>query len=227
MLIPVKDENPTRRFPWVTLLLIAINIIVYYLQMRSGIKVGNHIIERYALYPKVIKESVLHGEPLTFTTIESMLTHMFMHGGWLHLGGNMLFLWIFGNNVEDVLGKLRYLVFYLGSGFVAALTHIALYSSSNIPIIGASGAVAGVLGGYMLLYPHAKVVTALVIPIPFIWGLIRFVRIPAMLLLGLWFLLQFFSGIVSPLQPTAGMQVAYFAHVGGFIAGMLLIGIMK
>ncbi len=227
MLIPIKDENPTRRFPWITLLLIAINITVYYLQMRSGIRAENQIFERYALYPKAIKESVLHGEALTFTTIESMLTHMFMHGGWLHLGGNMLFLWIFGNNVEDVLGKLRYLFFYLASGLIAALTHIALHSSSNIPVIGASGAVAGVLGGYMLLYPHARVVTALVIPIPFIWGLIRFVRIPAMLLLGLWFLLQFFSGIMSPLQPAAGMQVAYFAHVGGFIAGMLLIGIMK
>ncbi|MFA7373187.1 MAG: rhomboid family intramembrane serine protease, partial [bacterium] len=206
---------------------IAVNIAVYYLQIRGGAKAGNLFLEEYALYPKAIKDSVLQGQTLSFPMMESMFTHMFMHGGFLHLAGNMLFLWIFGNNVEDVLGKLRYLVFYLGSGFVAALTHIALHSSSNIPIIGASGAVAGVLGGYMLLYPHAKVVTALVIPIPFIWGLIRFVRIPAMLLLGLWFLLQFFSGIVSPLQPTAGMQVAYFAHVGGFIAGMLLIGIMK
>ena len=125
MLIPIKDENPTRRFPWITLLLIAINITVYYLQMRSGIRAENQIFERYALYPKAIKESVLHGEALTFTTIESMLTHMFMHGGWLHLGGNMLFLWIFGNNVEDVLGKLRYLFFYLASGLIAALTHIA------------------------------------------------------------------------------------------------------
>lgn len=212
-----------------TLLFIAVNIAVYYLQIRGGAKAGNLFLEEYALYPKAIKDSVLQGQTLSFPMMESMFTHMFMHGGFLHLAGNMLFLWIFGNNVEDVLGKLRYALFYLGSGLAAALTHIAVHSSSNIPVVGASGAVAGVLGGYMLLYPHARVVTMLVVPFPFffIWGLIRFVRVPAMLLLGMWFLLQFFSGIMSPLQPEAGAQVAYFAHVGGFIAGMLLLGLSK
>jgi membrane associated rhomboid family serine protease len=148
----------------------------------------------------------------------TVLTSMFMHGGWLHIAGNMLFLWIFGNNVEDSMGRGRFVVFYLLCGLLAALAQLLTDASSDVPNIGASGAIAGVLGGYILLYPRARVLTAVVLIVFF-----TFVEIPAYLVLGVWFLLQVLDGSTALGGQEAGGGVAYFAHIGGFLAGVLLI----
>ncbi len=144
---------------------------------------------------------------------------MFLHGGWLHVLGNMLYLWIFGDNVEDRLGHFRYLIFYLLTGYVATLSHVFLYPLSDVPLIGASGAVAGILGAYLILYPRARVLTLV-----FIFVFIQIVPIPAVIFLGIWFLMQLLSGVAG-LSSQAVQGVAFWAHVGGFAAGMLLVAL--
>ncbi len=146
----------------------------------------------------------------------TVFTSMFMHGGWMHIIGNMLFLWVFGDNIEDKFGHFKYLLFYLASGVAAVLLHVAIGSSSEIPVVGASGAIAGVLGAYIVLFPFSRVRTIIF----FIF--ITIVRIPAIILLGLWFLLQFFSGVGSLMPAEQGGGVAYWAHIGGFVVGLLV-----
>ena len=144
---------------------------------------------------------------------------MFLHGGWLHLGGNMLYLWIFGDNVEDKLGHIRYLAFYIVCGLAASILHVFVDSTSIVPTVGASGAIAGVLGAYLLLFPRARVVT--LIPI---FVFIQVAELPALLVLGFWFVMQFFNGLMSLGYQTAGMGgVAWWAHIGGFVAGLALV----
>ncbi len=151
--------------------------------------------------------------------IARLTTSMFLHGGWLHVLGNMLYLWIFGDNVEDRLGHFRYLIFYLLTGYVATLSHVFLYPLSDVPLIGASGAVAGILGAYLILYPRARVLTLV-----FIFVFIQIVPIPAVIFLGIWFLMQLLSGVAG-LSSQAVQGVAFWAHVGGFAAGMLLVAL--
>ncbi len=210
MFLPLRDENPTRRFPVITVLLIALNIGIFLWQSFSPGGLEPHII-RLATIPYEITHFRSLDPEVRVPPWLTLLTAMFIHGSLFHLLGNMLYLWIFGNNVEDVLGGIRYLLFYFICGLAASLTHIAFHPDSRVPMVGASGAIAGVLGAYFILFPGARVLTLV-----FFFFFIRIVPIPAGLVLGLWFLMQV-------LNVGLGGGVAWFAHIGGFLAGVLLI----
>ena len=222
MLLPLSDINPALRRPWVTYGLVAANLFAYVLQMGYGLEASAW---NWGLIPLRLlgggdapvpvpgHGQLLIGSPPVLT----ILTSMFMHGGLWHLGGNMLFLWIFGNNVEDHLGHLRFLVFYLAGGVLATLSHVAVSQGSPLPLVGASGAVAAVLGAYWRLYPRARVRCLL-----FLVVFVTLVELPAALVLGLWMLLQVISGVFG-LSMGASGGVAWFAHIGGFLAGLLLL----
>jgi membrane associated rhomboid family serine protease len=235
-MIPLKDDIPTRRFPIVTVVLIAINVIVYFL-FEQGLwglgDVGNERVIEYGAIPIELTEpgtecvtaaggtAVQCGSdgfaadqaPAWLTVI----TSMFLHGSLLHLGGNMLFLWVFGNNIEDSMNRLVFLVFYLLGGVAALGLQVLMDPNSVIPTVGASGAIAAVLGAYARLYPRARVVTVVFIIIIF-----TIVTLPALLVLGLWFLLQLLPAFSEP-AGSGGGGVAYFAHIGGFLFGLLAI----
>ncbi len=231
-MLPLRDNIPTRRLPIVTIALIVANVAMYFLFQRAGLLAGPDP-ENAFVYGAIPYELSNFGEqceqvspdearcgtgggsqPGVLTTV---LTSMFMHGGLLHLGGNMLFLWIFGNNVEDSMGRIRFLLFYLLGGAVAFLAQTLAAPDAVVPTVGASGAVAAILGGYALLYPRARVVT-LVIIIFFI----TLIELPAVLVLGFWFLLQLLNGTAEQVGQGG---VAYFAHIGGFVFGLVLIKI--
>jgi len=217
-LIPLRDINPTERFAIITFCLIALNIAVFVFELAIGDRAGNLFVESFALVPKRLfsgSDKVSSAMPAAVT----LFTSMFIHGGFLHIAGNMLYLWIFGNNIEDSMGRLRFIIFYLLCGVAAACAHAYMNRDSVTPMIGASGAISGVLGAYLLLYPRARVVTLV-----FFGFYIRMVEVPAMVVLGFWFLLQFLNALL--LSGSAG-GVAWYAHVAGFIAGMLLIGLFK
>ncbi|MFZ2494051.1 MAG: rhomboid family intramembrane serine protease [Thermoanaerobaculia bacterium] len=213
-MIPLRDDNPRRTFPFITYALVAINVVAFLWELSLGAALQEALFS-IAFIPK--RFWIAGYWTLDFFTI---FASMFLHGGLLHIGSNMLYLWIFGDNIEDRLGHGRYLLFYLLCGVAATLAHAFFNPSSAIPAIGASGAIAGVLGAYLILYPHAQVTT--VIPI-FFFITVR--QIPAIIILGFWFVLQLFSGVgslgVTDAQDVGG--VAYFAHIGGFVAGMVLI----
>jgi membrane associated rhomboid family serine protease len=210
MFIPLRDENPTIRFPWVTVSLIAVNAAVFFLQAAAPNGLDPAVL-RFGAVPYAITHFRSLPEPAAFPPLLTLLTSMFLHASLLHLLGNMLYLWIFGNNIEDQLGPVRFVLFYLVCGIAAALTHILFQPGSRIPMIGASGAIAGVLGAYWALFPRARVKTFI-----FLIFYIDVVPIPAGIVLGLWFLLQI-------LNVGLGGGVAWFAHIGGFLAGILLI----
>jgi membrane associated rhomboid family serine protease len=205
-MIPLKDSQPSYSTPFVTISLIAVNVLVFLFQFTLDPFSLNNLISVYGLVP-----SRLHPAAL--------VTSMFLHGGWLHLIGNMWFLWIFGDNVEELLGHAKYLLFYLLCGLAAGLVHITFNLDSRLPTIGASGAIAGVMGAYLLKFPRARVVT--LVPVFFF---LTTMEIPASVILVYWFVIQFFSGVwsIGYSQLSQG-GVAWFAHVGGFLAGMLLI----
>jgi rhomboid family protein len=219
--IPLKDNVPTRAFPIVTVGLIAVNVIVWIWEF-TGTPVGADVL-RYGYYPCSLSGPCV--EPATLAHhlpwYEGVFASMFMHGSWLHIGGNMLFLWIFGNNVEDALGRIRFLLWYLAAGLAAAAVQtvvtIAFADSAgaSIPNIGASGAIAGVLGAYFVLLPRASVLTAFIV-VFFVF--LREIR--AMWFLGIWIVFQLWEGGFSILQPQAGGGVAFFAHIGGFAFGL-------
>ncbi len=222
MLIPIRDHNPTRRFPIVTVALIVVNTIVFLMQQFDP-----HI----TLYYSAIPAEVLRNQPgVLYVPVEVMpgivqrvpierevapqitlFTSMFLHGGWLHLIGNMWSLWIFGNNVEDTLGHWRYLVLYIVWGYLAAWSHILPNMNSTVPVVGASGAIAGVMGAYALLFPHARLDCML------LFFVLTFVEVPAIFFLVFWFVSQFF--VASP-------GIAYLAHIGGFVAGWVTIKLL-
>jgi membrane associated rhomboid family serine protease len=232
---PLKDNIPTERTPYVTIALIAINVLVYFVLQKGGILSGpsNDGVFHYGAIPYEITHP---GEQCDITsngqfvacgkgvggpsTIFTILSSMFMHGSILHLGGNMLFLWIFGNNVEDAMGHVRFVVFYLIGGVAALLLQTVIEPNAAIPTVGASGAIAAVLGGYILLYPRARVVTVI-----FIVFFFTILELPAMAVLGLWFLQQVAFGYFDLANPAGGGGggVAYFAHIGGFVFGLLTI----
>ncbi len=213
-MIPIRDQIPTRRVPVVNYLIIAANVVVFLLQSLSG-PYEQAIVYEFALIPYSFVTSLSLGD------IMDIFTSMFMHAGLAHIAGNMLYLWIFGDNVEDSLGHGKYLLFYLLGGVVASLTHIITNPGSQIPTVGASGAIAAVLGAYLVLYPQSRVLT--LIPLGFF---IRLSLVPASIVLGLWFVLQFFSGLMSLGGADVG-GVAFWAHVGGFVTGVVLAKIFS
>jgi membrane associated rhomboid family serine protease len=216
-MIPLKDRNPRKHFPIVTILLIVVNILVFFYELSLGIRIERFLFH-FSVTPNEISQA-LHSNIFKSFVFITLITSLFLHGGWLHLGGNMLYLWVFGDNVEDKLGHIRFLVFYLLCGIAASALHIYLEPTSNVPTIGASGAISGVLGAYIILFPRARVLT--LIPI-FIF--IQIVELPAYIILGFWFVLQFFNGILSIGYTPVGMGgVAWWAHIGGFISGLMLV----
>ena len=210
-MIPIHDDNPTRRIPWITIAFIALNIAVFAYELTLEPATLESFWTRWAFVP-----ARFLADPLAPSQIVTLFTAMFMHAGWIHVGGNLLYLWIFGNNVEDRFGPVGFIAFYLGSGILAALAQLAAAPGATIPMLGASGAIAGVLGAYLLLFPGASVVT--IIPV-FIF--IEVARVPAYLVIGFWFVLQLGSGLASLGAGAAAGGVAWFAHVGGFCAGLL------
>jgi membrane associated rhomboid family serine protease len=237
---PLKDDIPTRRFPILTVAIIVACAVVYFVFERgfwSLGETGNERVIEYGAIPYEITnpgeecapdasqtQIVCEGQPgVTGSAPDqppwwvTIFSSMFMHGSLLHLGGNMLFLWIFGNNIEDSMSRWRFIVFYLLGGIAALLAQVLIDTNSTVPTVGASGAIAAVLGGYALLYPHARVITLIFIIIIF-----TVVELPALIVLGLWFVLQLLPAFTQPVVDSGG-GVAYFAHIGGFIFGLLLI----
>jgi membrane associated rhomboid family serine protease len=213
MFIPLRDENPTRRFPAVTILLIALNLGIFVYQVISPQGLSYHVI-RMGVIPYEISHFRSLAEGVRLSPPLTLFTAMFIHGGFLHLVGNMLFLWIFGNNIEDYLGPLRFILFYFLSGLGATFVQVVFSPNSRVPMIGASGAIAGILGAYLILYPAARVLTLV-----FLFFFIRVVAIPAAYVLGFWFVLQILSAGL-------GGGVAWFAHIGGFLLGIGLIRVI-
>jgi membrane associated rhomboid family serine protease len=227
-MLPLKDDIPSRTTPFITVGLIALNVLVFLYQISlqvSGDAQGGRAIEAFVLefgaVPCRLSGLCTSAEafPHPFVTV---VTSMFVHGGLLHVGGNMLYLWIFGDNVEDALGHVRFLLFYLLSGIIAATVETAVNPTSPVPMIGASGAVSGVLGAYLVLFPYATVLTLVTFVFFF-----RLLRIPAILVLGLWFVVQFFNGLGSFHTSGGEAGVAWFAHIGGFVAGIALLLIVR
>jgi rhomboid family protein len=215
-LIPIKDNIPTDRFPLVTVSLILANIVVYVLAVSHGGSLISgpdaHELVKYGVSPYAITHP-------TGRTWETVFTSMFMHASILHIAGNMLFLWIFGNNVEDSMGRVRFLAFYVVGGLAALALQVAVDPSSHATTVGASGAIAAVLGGYVVLYPRARVLTLVLIILFF-----TVIELPALVMLALWFAEQAVFGAVGLTDPTGGGGgVAYFAHIGGFVFGVLAI----
>ncbi len=219
-MIPFRDNIPSRSFPLINVSIIIANVLVFFYELSLGGRAFEGFVLRYGIVPAAVVAWPQSHLPLTAVTIP-FFTSMFLHGGWLHLIGNMWYLWIFGDNVEDRLGHLTYLAFYLLCGFGAAIVHTVLNAGTTVATIGASGAIAGVLGAYVVSYPFARVLTLLPI---FIF--IQVIEVPAIIVLGLWFIVQFLSGTASLAitGPTAG-GVAWWAHVGGFIIGIILVGL--
>jgi membrane associated rhomboid family serine protease len=220
--LPLSDDNPTRRTPIVTYVIIATCVGVFLWQASLGPRAGQAIVYSLGMIPAVLFGSAqLPSELRLIPAPASVATSMFLHGGWMHLLGNMLYLWIFGNNVEDSMGRVRFLVFYLLCGTAAALVQGLAAPQSQVPMIGASGAIGGVLGAYLVLHPRANVRMLFIILF-----FIRIVSVPAAVVLGLWFILQFVSGATTPTTGDDG-GVAFWAHVGGFLAGAVLIPFFK
>jgi membrane associated rhomboid family serine protease len=220
-MIPLHDDNPTTIKPIVTISLIIACVLVFFYQLSLPASGERIFVYQFGAIPAVLfgTDSVSSRHAIIPAPL-SLISSMFLHGGWMHLIGNMLYLWIFSNNIEDAMGHRRFIAFYTLCGVIAALSHALTAPGSSIPMVGASGAISGVLGAYLLLYPRASVLV--VIPI---WVFLKFIRVPAALVLGFWFLLQLFSGSASLSGDGGG--VAWFAHIGGFIAGMVLIGFFK
>jgi membrane associated rhomboid family serine protease len=219
---PIHDDNPTRTTAYVTYTLIAINILVFLYELSLTPPQLERFFQLYSVIPKELTVS-LSGIPVNQPIPEplTLVTSQFLHGGLAHIFGNMLFLWIFGNNIEDQLGHVKYLIFYLACGVLAALSQWFFSAQSPIPSLGASGAIAGVLGAYILRFPHARVRTLV-----FLGPFIVFPAIPAIFFLGIWFIQQSLYGVASlSVQSNIGMEnggVAYFAHIGGFVFGAIL-----
>ena len=223
-MIPLRDANPVRRAPVVTIGLIAACVVAFAYELGTQSTGGDAALERlfrdYGLVPAQLTSTLgpgadqgssLSGELLT------ILTSMFLHGGWLHLIGNMLYLWIFGNNIEDRLGRIPFIVFYLAGGVAAAISQVLIAPHSDVPVIGASGAIAAVLGAYLVLYPRARIL-ALV----FLGFFYQLLEVPALIVLGLWFVLQLIDGLASLGVENSAGGVALFEHIGGFIVGVAI-----
>jgi len=247
--IPFRDNIPSRRTPVFTVLLIAANVAVFLVEAAMNLSARQRLIERFGVIPykfkiagrgphvvevreqrpvqvgpfvridEVVRE--VHFKGTWAAAIVPLFTSMFMHGGWMHVIGNMWFLWLFGDNVEDRLGRGRFLILYIVSGLIAGLTQVLVNWGEVVPIIGASGAVAGILGAYMVSYPYARILTL----VPFFYFFWPVVELPAITFLGFWFLMQFFQGTAA-LAGASAAGVAWWAHMGGFVAGIILVGLL-
>jgi len=208
-MFPLRDTQPSYSRPVITVLIIILNVVVFLYEISLDEYSRNYFIMHYGLVPARFHFS-------------AVLTSMFLHGGWMHIIGNMWFLWIFGDNVEDAFGHVKYLAFYFLCGIAAGLTQMAFSAGSRLPMVGASGAIAGVMGAYLIKYPKARIVTLV-----FIFIFITTIEVPAALMLAYWFFIQFFSGVgtIGYSHVSQG-GTAFFAHVGGFIAGMILVGVL-
>ena len=216
-MFPLKDDIPTRRFPVLTVAIIVLNVVVYLLFEHGGWDVGQtgtRVLADYGARPCELAQGCADSGPVAWYL--TVVSAMFLHGSLIHLGGNMLFLWVFGNNIEDSMGRLRFVAFYLLGGIAALALQTAIDTGSHVPTVGASGAIAAILGGYLLLYPRARVVTLVFIVIFF-----TILQIPAVVVLGLWFVLQLLPAFSDPVGGSGG--VAYFAHIGGFVFGLVAI----
>jgi len=225
-MIPLRDRNPTRRFPVVTLALIATCAVVFAVELATGSGAGgdaalDRFFREWGAVPADVTGALEAGDYAS-RAILGMVTSMFLHGGWVHLLGNMLFLWIFGNNVEDRLGRLPFLLFYLVGGLVAALTQVVISPGSTVPLVGASGAIAAALGTYLLLFPGARILSLV-----FLGFFYQLLEVPAVIVLGLWFALQLVDGAASLGGSTAQGGVAFFAHIGGFVFGLVIGFILR
>ncbi len=219
-MIPLKDRHPRSTAPAVNVLIIVINTLVFLFELTIPESRESTFMMSYAMVPaRVTHQLVAHRVPLQ-VALEPFLTSMFLHGGWMHLIGNMLFLWVFGNSVEDRLGHVSYFLFYLVCGFGAGLSHLMMNLGSNVPSLGASGAISGVLGAYIILFPRSRILT--LVPLIVFWFT---VDLPAFIILGYWFVIQFFSGLSSLGMRGAGGGVAWWAHIGGFVIGLFLVRI--
>ncbi|MSP67236.1 MAG: rhomboid family intramembrane serine protease [Alphaproteobacteria bacterium] len=218
-MIPLHDDNPTVRTPVVTVALIVVAGLAFLWQVSLGERGGERAVYSFGFIPALLfTDKQLPAELAVVPPFATILTSMFMHGGWLHIIGNMLYLWVFGNNVEDAMGHARFVVFYLLCGGAAAFSQALVDPASTIPMIGASGAVAGVLGAYLILHPRAKVLTLLPLGLAF-----PILHLPAMVVLGIWFVMQFVNAATSG----GGPGVAWWAHIGGFVAGVALIFVFR
>jgi len=220
-MIPFRDNIPSRSFPLITVFIIVVNVLVFLYELALGPHLEPFLF-RYGVVPAAVFAWAESRVPVSAVAVAvPFFTSMFLHGGWLHLIGNMWYLWIFGDNVEDRLGHFTFLVFYLLCGVGAGIVHTILNFNTTVPSIGASGAIAGVLGAYVVSYPGARVLT--LVPI-FIF--VQIIEIPALIVLGFWFIMQFFYGAASLAAATANTGgVAWWAHVGGFLIGMILISL--
>lgn len=216
-MIPIRDTIPTKHVPWMTWLLIAVNVFVFFMEVSIPSAALQQVTYLFGLVPARYTHPGWAAEVgFPMHTYWPFLTTMFLHGGWLHIIGNMWVLWIFGDNVEDRMGPFRFLLFYLGCGIAAGLVHIASSPRSTVPAVGASGAIAGVMAAYLALYPRAQILA--MFPI-FFWPV--FFHVPAFLYLGFWFLTQFFSGTLAIASQREMTGIAVWAHVGGFAVGLL------
>jgi membrane associated rhomboid family serine protease len=221
-MIPIKDTIPSRTYPIVTISLIAVNSVLFLYEISLGPNLGEFISDYSVIPEKYFHLAVVDKWNLVDRFLP-LFTSIFLHGGWFHLIGNMIYLWVFGDNMEDMMGHTKYLIFYLLCGLGAGYAHLYTNVSSPMPTIGASGAVAGVMGAYFVLFPRSKVWT--LFPIFFF---VQIVQIPAFALLGFWFLMQFFMGFFSlGISPALGGGVAWWAHIGGFACGALLVFVFK
>jgi membrane associated rhomboid family serine protease len=216
MLFPLKDENPTETFPYFTILLIAINSVIYFIKLAMG-RYSYYLVAGYGVIPYEITHAVDIDPKVPLGPYITLITSLFLHGSIWHLLGNMWFLWIFGNNIEDIEGHFRFLIFYLLGGVVASFLQIAVNPSSTVPTIGASGAISAVLGAYMLKFPRARIRTLL-----FIFIFITIISVPAIVFIGIWFFIQLISSIGR-----AEAGVAWFAHIGGFVFGLATVKLFE
>ncbi len=220
-MFPISDDVPSKHVPIATWLIILVNVVIFLLELACPEHIREQIIYIFGIVPRRYTDAqwaAMTGFAYNnFWDYWPFITHMFLHGGWLHIISNMWALWIFGDNVEDRMGSLRFLIFYFLCGLIAAFIHIGLHPNSTIPTIGASGAISGVLGAYFLLFPLANVLVMIPILIfPF------FFVLPAFIYIGVWFLLQFVSGTTSLVSPEAAGGIAWWAHIGGFLGGLAL-----
>jgi membrane associated rhomboid family serine protease len=221
-MFPIRDNVPSRTYPVVTVGLIVVNVMVFIVEVAMGARGLQRFAYSHGLIPVYV---TAYGSGVGVSAGQAFLpffSAIFLHGGWLHLIGNMWYLWIFGDNVEDRLGHVRFLVFFILCGVIGNIAHYAFNHMSEVPAIGASGAVAGVLGVYLISYPGARILT--LIPIFFF---IQFVELPALIVLGFWFVLQFLNGLGSVVVSTATGGVAWWAHIGGFLGGIVIFRLFR
>jgi len=220
-MFPIRDDAPRSTIPYINYTLVFFNVVVFLFEWSLPSRDLDSFLNQFGLVPHRVGE-LFHGDE-TIGAVAAFLpfvTSMFLHANWLHLGGNMLALWIFGDNIEDRLGHFRYLLFYIVSGLAAGALHVVLNQGSTIPTVGASGAIAGVMGAFFLLFPTARVLTILPVGIFFVW-------LPAWVVLGYWFVAQFLGGATTSLRHSQNVEgVAFWAHVGGFMAGATMIKLM-